>query len=117
MHLPPRTFLTDSLRVPFLQIHSVHLNTAAEVILDGSSLRWQHPTTAADDDGSVLRRQQRPTATAASYEPTSTTAVVIMMRRSTKRNADTGLLRRLPKRNAPVNARFMHFGAVEISVL
>ena len=40
-----------------------------------------------------------------------------MTRRSTKRNADTGLLRRLPKRNAPVNARWMHCGAGEISVL
>ena len=39
------------------------------------------------------------------------------MRRSTKRNADTGLLRRLPKQNAPVNARWMHCGAGEISVL
>jgi hypothetical protein len=40
-----------------------------------------------------------------------------MTRRSTKRNADTGLLRRLPKRNATANARWMHCGAGEISVL
>jgi len=40
-----------------------------------------------------------------------------MTRRSTKCNADTGLLRRLLKRNTPVNARWMHCGAGEISVL
>jgi hypothetical protein len=40
-----------------------------------------------------------------------------MTRRSTKRNADTGLLRRLPKRNTTANARWMHCGAGEISVL
>ena len=49
--------------------------------------------------------------------PTPTTAVLIMMRRLTKRNAGTGLLCCLPKRNAPVNARWMHCGAGEISVL
>ncbi len=40
-----------------------------------------------------------------------------MTRRSIKRNAVTGLLCRLPKQNAPVNARWMHCGAGEISVL
>jgi hypothetical protein len=50
-------------------------------------------------------------------QPTSTTALVIMTRCFTKRNADTGLLRRLPKRNVPTNACWMHCGAGEISVL
>ncbi len=40
-----------------------------------------------------------------------------MMRRLTKRNANTGLLHRLPKQNSPVNACWMHCGAGEISVL
>jgi hypothetical protein len=41
----------------------------------------------------------------------------IMVRRSIQRNADTGLRRRLPKRQATTNARWMHLGAGETSIL
>jgi hypothetical protein len=114
---------------------------------DGSSLRRrrQRPTRTADGGSSLRRRRWRAeayddegdsglrqrqttahstTTAAAAYidgrqrqRPTPTTAVLIMTRRLTKHNADTGLLHRLPKRNAPVNARWMHCGAGEISVL
>ena len=40
-----------------------------------------------------------------------------MVRRSTKRNADTGLHRHLPKRQATANAHWMHLGAGETSIL
>ena len=40
-----------------------------------------------------------------------------MVRRSLKRNADTGLRRRMPKRQATTNARWMHLGAGETSIL
>ena len=40
-----------------------------------------------------------------------------MVRRSTKRNADTGLCHRLPKQQATTNARWMHLGAGETSIL
>ena len=104
-------FIADqctSLRAPFLQIHSAYLSyrftprtltpppksslTAAAYV--GSILRWRLTTTAASyDNGSVLRRR--------------TTAVVIMTRRSTKRNANTGLLCRLPKQRG---------GTIELNV-
>ncbi len=40
-----------------------------------------------------------------------------MVRRSIKHNADTGLRRRMPKRQATTNARWMHLGAGETSIL
>ena len=96
----------------------------------GSNLRRrQWRAEAYDDKGDSGLRQRQTTAhsttmTAAAYidgrrrqRPTPMTAVLIMTRLLTKRNADTGLLHRLPMRNAPVNARWMPCGAGEISVL
>ena len=40
-----------------------------------------------------------------------------MVRRSIKRNADTGLRRHLPKRQATTNTHWMHLGAGETSIL
>ena len=40
-----------------------------------------------------------------------------MVIKSTKRNADTGLRRRLPKQQASMNTRWMHLGAGETSTL
>jgi hypothetical protein len=40
-----------------------------------------------------------------------------MVRRSTKRNAETGLHRHLPKQQATTNARWVHLGAGETSIL
>jgi hypothetical protein len=40
-----------------------------------------------------------------------------MVRRSAKSNADTGLLRHLPKWQVTTNLRWMHLGAGETSIL
>ena len=89
---------------------------------------YDDDSEAYDDEGDSGLRQRQTTAhstmtTAAAYidgrrrqRPTPMMAVLIMTRLLTKRNAGTGLLHRLPKRNAPVNARWMHCGDGEIAV-